>query len=231
MTRQQLKSAALGRIGLSFGDFAEGSVDPFVVDDILDEVVGEISRAGDWHYLTLAKDLTANDAKSCFPGLYRLDIAELTFADGVTKRNLAIVQVGDMPAYRPSYRIDPADAGTPEILIVEAGDALRLYPAPSYTLAGALVLRGLAALSRELWPTEQSECPLPSRVQADAVILGLAARIGDTVPSKAALAQQLERRYRVAKGRAEAERSIYDDNHRTSAYADGYYAPVGPLNM
>ncbi|WP_119318999.1 hypothetical protein [Capsulimonas corticalis] len=200
MTRQEMIIQGRDLLGEFFG--TPGDADPFAWSRLVSTAADEIARATDCFYTTATADLVSGQAEYCAPQITKVKAVSVYDASGA-RRTIGSATIGGMDEWSGGWRDEAAS--TPEMWIPTGLNQIVLYPAPSYSAAGGLVLEGYGVPGVG-WSAMSAACPLPDRAHMAVVYKAALLRIiqnptSDNMARRAMLADE----FADMKGKLEAE--------------------------
>ena len=230
MTRGQIKQAAVALVRAY--QKTDREVDPILLDQQLDWCVQDICRVAESVELQFATDLVSGQSTYCAPQLKFIESAQVVLSPASGSRNAGLVLTDTHAAAHASngYRITPS-TGDPTVAITHGRQSVEVSPAPSYSVAGGLILRGFGVLVNSVWPLDTDTCPLLPAYSHQAVSYCLAERIAEFLMLPDVM-EVIGRRARKGVNSFWAESMMLTENTRHRADDSlAVRGPSGPLNL
>lgn len=165
LTRGQIKAAAFRRARLFDGAVPggnDGSGDPDTADEMLEEVVDDITRVTQGAYLSLATNLVSGQAIYCRPEIDEILNVHIMSSDGSGYRPLAVLDEITANLAVPDWQTRLV-VGDPTYAFLEGQNQVHLYGTPNFAATNGLIIRGFGSYSRALWPNDTDPAPFRDR--------------------------------------------------------------------
>lgn len=240
LTRGQIKATALRRARLFDGatmGVVSGAGDPDTTDEMLEEVVDDITRVTQAAYLALSTDVVSGQAIYCRPEIDEVLNVSIMASDGSGPRPLVVMDEITANITLCGWQTTPV-TGDPSYAFLEGQNQIHLYGTPDFAAAGGLIIRGFGSYSRDLWPTDSSLAPFRDR-WISCVTNGLTWKLcrNESEPQFVKRAADYFRSFNRERGYLESEMAAETELRRSrasiasSSYAGAWSSVGNPLDL